>query len=66
MGGIWKQPIRSLRQILAASIRTNRKSLDDKALRTLMVEVKAVVNSKPLNVDTINDADSKMPIYHAI
>ena len=27
-----------------------------------MVEVEAVVNSKPLTVDTISDADSQIPI----
>ena len=58
MGGIWKRQIRSVSQILAAMIKTHNRSLDDVALRTPMVEVEAVVNSRSLTVDTISDTDS--------
>ena len=62
IGGICERQIRSARQILAALIKTHGRSLDDEALRTLMVEVEALVNPRLLSVDTISDADSQIPI----
>ena len=47
---------------MAALNRGHCNILDYEALRILMVEVEAVVNSKPLTVDTISDADSQIPI----
>ena len=52
MGGIWERQTRSARQILTVLIKTHARSLDDEALRTMMVEVE----------DTISDADSQIPI----
>ena len=49
-------------QVLADLIRTHGRNLDAEALRTLMVEVEAVVNSRSLATDTISDGDSKTPI----
>ena len=37
---------------MAALMREHGHSLDDEALRTLMCETEAVVNSRPLTVDT--------------
>ena len=62
MGGIWNRQIRHAREVLAALNRAHCNILDYEALRILMVEVEAVVNSKPLTVDTISDADSQIPI----
>ena len=36
--------------------------LSDESLRTLMAEVEAVINSRPLTVDTISDVNSQIPI----
>ena len=44
-------------------IRTHGRSLDDEVMRILKVEVEVVVNSRPLTVDTISDADSQISIY---
>ena len=38
------------------------KSLDDESLRTLMAEAEAVVNSRPLTVETISDVTSPLPL----
>ena len=62
MGGIWERQIRSARQILAALIKTHNRSLDDEALRTLIVEVETVVNFRLLTEDIISDADCQIPI----
>ena len=45
-------------QLLATLIKTHDRILDNEALRSLMVEVEAVVNSRPLTENTISDADS--------
>ena len=62
MGDIWERQIKSARQIWAVLIKTHGRSLDDEALRKLIVEVEAMVNSSLLNLDTISDADSQIPI----
>ena len=62
MGGIWNRQIRHAREVLAALNRAHGRSLDHEALRILMAEVEAVVNSKPLTLDTFSDADSQIPV----
>ena len=62
MGGIWERQIRSARNILAALTKTHGKSLDDESLRTLMTKVEAVINPRPLTVDTVSDSSSLIPI----
>ena len=41
---------------------THGRSLNDEPLRTLLAEVKAIVNSRPLTVDTLGDVQSEQPI----
>ena len=61
-GGVWERQIRSVRNIMAALMREHGHSLDDEALRTLMCEAEAVVNSRPLTVDTLSDPLSPLPL----
>jgi len=62
MGGIWERQIRSVRTILAAILYKNGQQLDDESLRTYMYEVSAVVNSRPLTVENLNDPLSAPPL----
>ena len=55
MGGIWKHQIHSARGILASLLQTHGHSLDEEPLQTLMAETEAVINSRPLTVETINE-----------
>ena len=48
MRGVWERQIRSVRSVL-----TSR--LNDEALRTLLFEVEAIVNSRPLSADLLSD-----------
>ena len=41
---------------------TNGAQLDDESLRTFFCEAEAIVNSRPLTVDSINDPDSLNPL----
>ena len=49
MGGVWERMIRSARAVLSGLVEECREArLDDELLRTLLCEVEAVVNSRPL------------------
>ena len=61
-GGVWERQIRSARNVMAALMREHGHSLDDEALRTLMCEAEAVVNNRPLTVDTLSDPLSPLPL----
>ena len=56
MGGVWE------RRVLEALLQQHGRQLDDEALCTLMCEVMAIVNSRPLTVDFINDGTSTEPL----
>ena len=60
--GVWERQIRSARSILSALLITHGKSLDDESLRTLMAEAEAVVNSRPLTVETISNVTGSLPL----
>ena len=62
MGGVWERQIRTARCILNALLKTHGRSLNDEALHTLLIEVEAIVNSRPLTVETINDVGSYIPL----
>ena len=58
-GGIWECQIRSARAVLGSLLRTHASSLNDEALNTLMIEAQAIVNSRPLTIETITDGTSE-------
>ncbi len=58
MGGVWERQIRTVRAILQSQLKDKAHLLDDETLHTLLVEVEAIVNSRPLTVDNLNDPDS--------
>lgn len=58
MGGTWERQIRSIRNILSSLLKTHGQSLDHESLETLIVETEAIVNSRPLTVDGLSDANS--------
>ena len=55
MGGVWERQIRSVRDILQSLLKTNGHLLNDESLRTLLLEAEAIVNSRPLTVDSLSD-----------
>ena len=62
MGGVWERQIRSARNILSSLLKTHGRSLNDEALSTLMAEVEAVMNSRPLTVELLSNGNSLNPI----
>ena len=60
-GGIWERQIRTVRKILTNLLKLQ--SLDDECLQTVMCEVEAVINSRPLtkSSDDIDDLEPLTP-----
>ena len=54
-GGVWERQIRSVRGVLAGLLKEHAARLNDESLRTLLVEVESIVNSRPLTVDSLSD-----------
>ena len=59
MGGVWERQIRTVRSTLTCLLKTQGTQLDDESLRTLFVEVENIVNSRPLSVQNLSEADSE-------
>ena len=62
MGGVWERQIRTVRSVLASLMAQAGLQLSDESLRTLMCEVTAIVNSRPLTTDNLNDPTSLVPL----
>ena len=61
MGGAWERQIRTVRGVLNSMLKSDTRPLDNEAFCTLMAEVEAIVNSRPLTIENINDPSS-MPL----
>ena len=63
MGGVWERQIRSVRKILAGILHENGEQLDDESFRTMLCEVEAIVNSRPLTFPStdLNDLNPISP-----
>ena len=62
MGGLWERQIHSVRSVLASLLQNNGSQLNDESLRTLLCEAEAIVNSRPLIVESLNDPLSLNPL----
>ena len=62
MGGVWDRQIRSVRNVLATLLQTNGSQLNEEALSIFMCEAEAIVNSRPLTIDSLNDPASLNPL----
>ena len=47
-----------MRNVLSAMMETSGTQHDDESLTTSFCEAEAIINSRPLTVDSINDPDS--------
>ena len=61
-GGAWERLIRSARSIFSSLIFNHGLSLNNEAFQTLLVEIEAIINSRPLTTDTLSDGNSELPL----
>ena len=58
MGGAWERQIRTVKNVLSALVKECPRRLDEEMLRTFFAEAEAIVNSRPLTLENLNDPDS--------
>ncbi|XP_024119463.1 uncharacterized protein LOC112140682, partial [Oryzias melastigma] len=62
MGGVWERQIRTVRSILLAMLDKCSNRLDVTSLRTFLDETMAIINSRPLSVEHLNDPTGPEPL----
>ena len=62
MGGVWERQIRTVRSVLTSILDQSAARLDSSSLRTFLYEVMAIVNSRPLTVEHLNDPLGPEPL----
>ena len=60
MSGVWERQIPNARSILAALLKTHGQSFNEEGLRTLVAKTKAIINSRPLTVESLSDVNSEI------
>ena len=60
MGGVWERHIRTIRSILNSMLSINSTRLTSSTLRTFLYEVMAIINCRPLAIET--EKDSPVPL----
>lgn len=60
--GVWERQIKTARSVLNATLLMSQGRMDDASLRTFMYEAMAIINSRPLAVDNLNDPNSMEPL----
>ena len=61
-GGVWERQIRTTRSILNSVLNDYKGRLDTSSLRTFLYEVMAIINSRPLTYQCLNDPKSLEPL----
>ena len=62
MGGVGERQIRTVRNVLPSLTHYFDASLDNESLRTFLCEMMAIVNCRPLTVDSLNDPLTTEPL----
>ncbi len=62
MGGVWERQIRTVRSVLSVVFDQSAQMLDNTSLRTFLYEVMAIVNSRPLTTEHLNNPSGPEPL----
>lgn len=62
MGGVWERQIKTVRNVLNSILDQSSRALDSSSLRTYLYEVMAIVNSRPLTTQHLNDPSGPEPL----
>ena len=60
MGGVWERQIRTVRNVLRPLLNNVGSQVDDDSLRTLFYEVMAIVNSRPIAIENLDDSQQEI------
>lgn len=61
-GGVWERQIGSARRVIEGILIEHGSQLDDEGLLTVMAEAASIVNSRPMNVQDMDDPESLEPL----
>ncbi len=61
-GGIWERQIRTIRSVLTSILDQSAQRLDSASLRKFFYEVMAIINSRPLTTEHLNDPSGPQPL----
>lgn len=61
-GGAWERMIGVARRVIEGTLDEHSPRLDDEGLMTVLSEATSVINSRPLNIDSITDPQSLEPL----
>jgi hypothetical protein len=61
-GGVWERQIKTVRNVLRATLELSKGRLDDSSLRALFYEAAYIVNSRPLSPKNLNDPLEENPL----
>ena len=62
MGGSWERQIRTVRSVLTPLLEETGRQLDDETFRTLLKEIQAIVNSRPMALNDMSSPDLPDPL----
>ena len=57
MGGVWERQIRTVKSVLTSLLKSSPRKLDEESLRTFLTDAEAIVNSRPLSLESIHDPE---------
>lgn len=60
-GGVWERQIRTVKNVLRLTLAQSPGRLNDASLHTFFYEAMAIVNSRPLTVENLNDPENLEP-----
>ena len=60
--GVWERQIRTIRSVLTSILDKFPTRLDSSSLRTFLYEAMAIVNGRPLTVESLSDHTSPLPL----
>ena len=58
MGGVWERQIRTVKGVLSSLLKSCPRKLDEESLRTFLTEAEAIVNSRPLTLESLHDPET--------
>ena len=63
IGRVSEHQIRSASSILVALLKLHRTGLNDESLWTFLAEVEAIVNTRPITLESLSDVHSPVPLF---